>query len=405
MPHSSSGFGEIKVGRVYLVEKEEAKEASDGKLTLEGQESCPPTTVAMVTWLHGQVSGMEEGKLVPVTFRDKSERNGYYAITNTTSDLTDFQGEVAFMNWSLDLKRHGSDAEMDLQSRLTGAVRQNDHSLTGTKWHAPSSAHYAYFTGSTVPSNHNRNLSDGSTIRVYTGIPSSVSPRWGCPVADYYDGAASLTSTTYVSTENDVEGVNRQIGTTGWALTNGIVNVTPTATAGRLSVGLWNSGSFRNQNWDIQVGGANLLTLQSVSVLRNDAECVVIRLTSNRSGSAGGRDTLDLTLRRGAMFVEGYLQTNSSATLGVTPSATYLATSGTGFLRQTTTTNTINAICGSAKSFTAATGTGAISKASVIAFDFFIGATTSGADSNIGYTALTNQYIGAMPEITYAVRR
>lgn len=405
MPHSSSGYGEVKVNRTYLLESEAVKEGADGKLSLSGQESAPPTTVAMVTWLHGQVSGLEIGKVIPVTFRDKSERNGYYAVNSASSELTDFQNEVALADWSIELDRLGSDSEVDLQSRLTGTARQNDHSLSGVKWHAPSYNHYAYHTGTTVPSDHSRPMSDGNSIRVYTGIPSNTSPKWGCAVTDYHKGAVTVQSTTYVTSENDVEGINRSIGVSGWTLTNGIINVSPTATAGRLTVGLWNSPSFRNQNWDIQVGGSNVLSWQSISILRNDPEQVVIRLVSNRSAVDGGRDSLDLSLRRGSMFVEGYLQTSSSATLGITPNATYAATSGTGFLRQTTTTNTIQAVCGSAKSFSPTPGTGAISKSSVTSFDFWIGATVGAGSTGTAATDLRDQYIGTMPEVTYAVRR
>lgn len=410
MPHSSSGFGEIKVGRFYVVEKEVATEGTDGKLGLEGQESAPPTTVPMVTWLHGQISGLQEGRFVPVTFRDKSERNGFYAVNSATSELTDYQGEVASANWQLDLARMGAENEVDIQSRLTGAVRQNNFSLTGTKWHAPSINHYAYYTGTTVPSNFDRVTADG-TIRVYSGIPADTSPKWGCAPGDYYLGSARLTSTAYVSTENTVEGINRQLPASGWTLSNGLVNVTPTATGGRLTVGVYNSGSYRNVDWDVLSGGSRLLGWESLTILRNDAEQVVIRLVAERSASAGGRDTLDLTLRRGAQFVEGYLQTSTSANLGVVAANAAVSASGAnGTVSATATSDTIRRICGSAHSWnTTSTANCGLTKNSVTVLDFWVGAkvsaTGAGTASQDDDAALANQYIGAMPEVTYAVRR
>ena len=410
MPHSSSGFGEVKVNRIYLVEKETAKEGTDGKLSLEGQESAPPTTVAMVTWLHGQISGLQEGRLVPVTFRDKAERDGYYAVTSASSDLTDYQGEVASASWTLELQRQGSDTEVDIQSRLTGAVRTNNFSLTGTKWHAPSIGHYAYYTGTTTPSNFDRVGEDG-TIRIYTSIPANTSPKWGCPTESYMNGAVRLTTTQYVSTENQVEGINREVGPTGWTLSNGLINVTPHASAGRLTIGTYASGSYRTVDWNILAGGANLLAWQSVSILRNDPEQVVIRLTSNRSAGAGGRDTLDLTLRRGAQFVEGYLQTSTSANLGIaTANATTAASGANGTVAATATSNSIRPICGSARTWTTTnTVNCGLTKNSSTFLDFWIGGKvgTSGAGtaSQDDDAALANQYVGAMPEVTYAVRR
>lgn len=410
MPHSSSGFGEVRVNRVYLVEKEVAKEGSDGKLALEGQESAPPTTVPMVTWLHGQIAGMQEGRVIPVTFRDKVERNGYYSINSANSELTDYQGEVASATWQLDMTRIGSDQEVDLQSRLTGAVRANNFSLTGTKWHAPPIAHNSYYTGTTIPSNFNRTTADG-TIRIYTGIPANTSPKWGCDPADYLGGGARLTSTTYVTSENEVEGINRRVGVTGWTLSNGLINVTPHASAGRLTIGAYAGGSYRTVDWDIQSGGSNLLAWQSIAILRNDPEQVVIRLTANRSASAGGRDTLDLSLRRGAQFVEAYLQTSTSANLGVrTTNATAATSAANGTVSATATSNSIRPICGTSKTWNTTNTTNCgFTKNSVVVLDFWIGAkiTNSGAGtaSQDDGDALANQYIGSMPEATYAVRR
>lgn len=407
MPHSSSGFGEIQVNRIFVVEQEVAKEDNTGKLSIMGQESSPPTTVAMVTWLQGQIMGLTEGKLVPVVFEDKAERSGYFTVMNVNSELTDHQSEVAKADWQIDLKREGSETEVDIQSRLTGAVRQNDYSVAGTRWHAPAIGHYAYHTGSTIPSNFNRTGEDGA-IRIYTGVPAGVSPRWGCAVGDYLDGRVRLTSTTYVSTETEVEGCNRQIGTTGWVLSNGIVNVSPTATAGRLTIGVYNSG-YQDVDWNIRAGGANLLAWESATVLRNDPEQVVLRLTAESSASTAGRATLDLTLRRGAQFVEGYLQVSTSANLQIQGANAATSSSGANGTVSATAGTTRRA-CGSARSWnTTDTTNCGFTKNSVTALDFWIGAKvgTSGAGTTDQDTdaALANQYVGAMPEITYAVRR
>lgn len=404
MPHSSSGFGEVKVGRVYLVEKENAKESSDGKLNLEGQESSPPTTVAMVAWLHDQVSGFEEGKLVPVTFRDKAERDGYYTINSATSSLTDHQSEVSLMDWTLELQRQGSDSEIDIQSRLTGAVRLNDFSLSGTRWHAPAIGHTGYYTGSTAASSHTRTTEDG-TITVYTSVPANVHPKWACPVASYHTGRVRLTSTTYVSSENEVEGINRRVGVTGWTLSNGLIRITPSGTNGRLTIGIWSSGSYRTRDWNVQVGGSNVGAWDTLTILRNDPELVAIRLVATRSG---GRDSLDLTLRRGAQFVECYLQTHTSATLGVvqnTAQTSDNAVNGT-VAATASDANGIRGVCGSSKTFTANTVNGGLSKTSQTALDFWVGYTIgAGTGSQTDRTALRDQYIASMPEMTYAVRR
>jgi hypothetical protein len=404
MPHSASGYGEIRIGRFYVVEMEKATETTDGKLSVTGQESSPPTTpAALVTFLHGQVVGMQEGKLVPVQFRDKVERNGYYSIGSASSDLTDYQSEVVLADWQIDLVRSGSDSEVDIQSRLTGAVRQNDFALTGTRWHAPAINHYAYHTGTSIPSGSVTRTSADGSIKVYLGVPSGVHPKWGCDVPDYYGGRVRITDTLEVATENEVEGVNRQISASGWSLSNGLINVTPSTSAGVVNVQYYDGSTWQNNLWKLQRNGANLAAFDTVNIIRNDFEECILRLTSTVSG--GGRTSVDLKLKRGSRIIEGYMQTSVSTTLKVAPNNTTASTSGTGY--QVATAGTHRPACGSARTFTVDNTNGGISRASTVVFDFWIGVVINAASPQIGdaVTDLRDQYIASMPELTYAVRR
>lgn len=408
MPHSATGYGEIQVNRVYLVEMERATETADGKLSLTGQESAPPTTVAMVKWLHGQIAGMQEGRVIPVLFRDKAVRNGYYAVETATSDLTDYQDEVALADWQIDLKRLGSENEVDIQSRLTGAVRQNDFSVTGVRWHAPAIGHYSYYTGLTIPSNHDRPCEDG-TIRVYTGIPNNAQPKWGCSPIDYLKGGARLTTTNEVSSENVVEGINRPLGANNWNLSNGIINVAPTATGGTLAIGIWDGSAYRNTNWELWSGGNRINPWQTATLIRNDPEVVILRLMAGRASTTGGREVVDLTLRRGSQFVEGYIQISESTSLHIHgQNAAPSASASNGTVAATANdANGIRRVCGSARSWTTTdTANCGFTKNSATVLDFWIGATIgAGTAGETQRGDLQNQYIAAMPEITYAVRR
>lgn len=403
MPHSATGYGEIRIGRFYVVEMEHATETTDGKMSITGQESSPPTTGPMVTFIHGQIAGMEEGHLVPVIFRDKAERNGYYSVTSASSDLTDYQSEVLLADWQIELQRQGSPSEVDIQSRLTGAVRQNDFALTGTRWHSPAIGHYAYHTGTSLPSGSvTRTGADGAQV-VYLGVPANTHPKWGSTVENFYGGRVRITDTLEVSTENEIEGINRQVSASGWGLSNGLINVTPTATAGVLNIQYYNGTSWVTNNWNMQRNGSNLAAWSAVTIIRNDFEECILRLTSTTSG--GGRTSIDLKLKRGSRFVEGYMQTSTSATLKVMPTNTTASTSGTGY--QVATSGTHRTVCGSARTFTVDNTNGGISKASTTTFDFWIGAVISAAApaTGDGATELRDQYIASMPELTYAVRR
>jgi hypothetical protein len=415
VPHSSTGFGEIYIDRCFLVEKEKATESNDGKLSIAGQESSPPTTVALVTFLHGQVVGLQEGKVVPVIFRDKSERNAYYTIGSSSSDLTDYQSgvygdaTVATADWTIELTRAGSDSEVDLQSRLTGAVRLNDFSLTGQKWHAPAVGHYAYYTGSTSPSTITRATSDG-TMTVYMGIPDGISPKWGCGVSDYHKGRVRIFDTREVSIENEVEGLNRNISATGWSLMNGLINVSPTATAGVINIANYDGTSFYDRYVNITVGGTgsanNVAQWTSATLIRNDFEQCIIRLTSPQT--TVGRTTVDLGLKRGSRIVEGYIQTGSSSTITVhnrTGETNLSVTAASGYVTRTTNdSNGMRFTGGSARTFTSHANGGMI-KTNTTFMDFFWGAIIGAGTTNDTAIDLRNQFIGSMPEIVYAVRR
>jgi len=403
VPHSATGYGEIRIGRFYVVEMEHVTETTDGKMSITGQESSPPTTGPLVTFLHGQVAGMEEGHLVPVTFRDKAERNGYYSVVSASSDLTDYQSEVLLADWQIELQRQGSPTEVDLQSRLTGAVRQNDFALTGTRWHAPAIGHYAYHTGSSVPSGSVSRTSEDGAIKVWLGIPSNTHPKWGCTVANFYGGRVRILDTLEVSTENEVEGVNRQISASGWTLSNGLIKVTAAGAGNKLDIQYYDGSAWQSNIWKVQVGGADVNAFSSANIIRNDFEQCILRLVC--SVSTGGRQTLDLSLRRGSRFVEGYLQNSTSNTLKVAPNNVTASTSGTGY--QIATSGTHRAACGSARTFTVDNTNGGISKAATTTFDFWIGVVINAAAPQTGdaVTDLRDQYIATMPELTYAVRR
>ncbi|WP_328932620.1 MULTISPECIES: hypothetical protein [unclassified Streptomyces] len=372
---------------------------TDPTLSVEGQESAPDLTRAQLYAVHENLLALEVGKLQPVTFGDKPERNGFYKVASVSATLTEYRNDLVLCDWKLGLSRVGSENETDLQSRLTGAVRANDFSLTGEKTHAPALSHYGYFTGATSPSSMTRTGANGS-MTVYRNIPSGVSPRWGATATAALTGRVQLASNGV-----ELEGCMHRMAPGTWSLGNGLVNLSPNASAGVLNVSSYSSGGFHAKQWAVTVGGVGPVW-DSASILRNDLEMCRVRLTASRTP---GRVVLDLTLRRGSRLVEAYLQSGSSSTLGVAlvPTETNVNTSASGYL--TATSNDVDGnrfVCGSARAFTGSTN-GAMTKTSTATLDFFLGVVVGGGSAVSGDAALDlrNQYIGFMAEQTYGVRR
>lgn len=379
---SQYNWGDVQLGRIPLRETFTVTEAGGDtrSLDLEGQESYPPLTRAQVIARHDGINSITPGQVIPVTFTDKPERSGYYTVKSSGASYTEYLTETVTSSWKVSLERVGSDAETDLQSRLTGAVRLNDHALTGERWHAPPIGHYAYYTGSTNATTMTRTGADGA-ITVFRGVPANVSPRWGCAPTDYLDGRVRVTTTG----GQEVYGVDVPLAATGWALSNGLVNVTTSASAS-LDVQTYSGGAYRSTLWNVSVAGAasSIASWDGATLLRNDPEMAIVRLVK---GLNPGRATLDLTLRRGSRTIEGYLQVGTAATLCAYRATAETATNNTSYLiAAADDADGLRYAIGSARTYTAHAN-GGITKAAVTALDFWIGAVVTGSG---GVTLNTN---------------
>ncbi|WP_204042768.1 hypothetical protein [Acrocarpospora phusangensis] len=384
------------------VTAEESVHATTGERTvrLAGQESAPPLTEDQLLDRHAGLLGLH-GALVQATFTDKSSLDGFYGVTDASAQLVDHQGEMQACTWTLSLRRIGSLGEADLESRLTGIRRANDFALSGESWHAPAIGHQAYYTGSSVASSMTRSTADG-TITVYRSLAAGANPRWACPPASYLLGRARFISGSLEKT-----GTNQPLPTTGWELSNGLVRVTPGG-SGTIVVAAWGGSAWETKNWSIS-DGTTITAWDGLSLLRNDVEHVIVRLVREQGPGEAGRIVLDLGLRRGSRFVEGYLQRSASATLSafLTASETTTNNAASGYVVATSNDADGNRYtAGSARSFTNHAN-GGVSKAAVTALDFYLGVVFNGGSAVSGDAAtdLRNQYIGALPEVTAGVRR
>lgn len=399
-------FGTVQVGRLPLREAltpfDDKVNASSGVRTvsISGQEALPPRTLAELVRYQDDIGGLM-GALVPVTWTDKASRSGYYQVRDVGAKLLDWQGEVVTCDWTLTLQRHGTDSEVDLESRLGGAeTRNNSFSATGERWHAPPIGHHSYWTGSTQPSTVVRTGTDGA-MTVYRGVPADVAPRWGCPVGSYLAGRVRFLDA------DDLErsGTNYVVTASDWELHNGLVRVRPLTSSGVLEVSSYTGGAWRAKSWDVLSGGSSIGAVDAVTVLHNEPELVVLRLLRSQSS---GRITVDVTLRRGSRFVELYVQGSYSATLKIVRAATEAGTAGTGYVRATVNDGDGNRyIVGSALTHTADTADGGLSLAATTTLDVFIGVIAGGSGAVAGDQAadLYNQYLGAPAESVTAVRR
>ncbi|MGP3914297.1 hypothetical protein [Nonomuraea sp. 10N515B] len=394
-------MADLQLGRLTLRETMSFTESAyqGWSLHINGLEVCPMLT-REETWdrFDGVLGG--QGALVQAVWEEKQERNGYYTISSASGEVKDRKRQgITEIAWKISLQRHGRDTDVDLESRLSGAVRQNDFSLVGERWSAPAIGAYAYYTGPAAPGLLTRTSTDGD-ITVYRGIPVGVNPRWGCRVEDFLRGRVRVLS---LGTER--VGTAHPLVTDDWEMSNGLVRVRPLTSGGSLEVASFTAAAWRPKVWWIDVGGIQVGSWDSASVLRNDLEQCVVRLAAARSPV--GRVYLDLTLRRGSRIIEAFLQRGDSGTLAAYLATAETLTNNTGYLVRSSDDADGNRVTiGSARSYTPQAN-GGLTKSSVTVLDFYLGVVAGGAAAVAGDQGqhLRDQYIGALPETVAAVRR
>ena len=206
-----------------------------------------------------------------------------------------------------------------VESRLLGALRTNSHSIvkgsTVPWWATPTDATQDLTVyGITAAT---RTGSGGSVKVQYTTTGTllyDARPTMQLAPSDWYDMAAKVElSSDGGSTYRAI--VGRQITNlpTAWRLSNDLVRVTYGGSAGLLTVQHYSSAASAWQNaktYKLTFGStpAVIGAFSTLTVLRNSPECVSIRLATELDSSTLPWPTnVDLTLRRGSLFVEGFV--------------------------------------------------------------------------------------------------
>jgi len=398
-------YGVMQVGRLPLREDSSAGlSASDGyaDMDVEGQESYGRLTLNEVMQRVDDVVALK-GQLVPVTFTQKPELNGFYQVADASATYTKWVPQnMAVMPWSLKLRRAGYQGDTDLEARLAGPqTRANDHSATGERWHAPGLNHIGYSAGSTLPNVVTRTGVDGA-MTVYRTITMGINPRWGTTAANALLGRVRFLD----SLGRERVAARMDLVPTGWEVHNGLVRIQVNAANGNLILSHWSGSAWQAKEFQVVYGTGPAVAMpvpDYVTVLRNDLECVTVRLTKSL---APGRVMVDLTLRRGSRLAEVYVQHQFGTTLKLVRATAEATTASTGYIRATSADgNGHRFVMGSARTFTADNVNGGLSKTTTPTLDAFVAIERSGAGTGDLAAQLFAQYLGAASETVKGVRR
>jgi hypothetical protein len=394
----------VSIGRMAMREDlsvaEQAGDDGSRTIALTGQESVPRFSVANVAKQREDFLTMT-GQFVPVLFARKTYLNGFYTVNDCQGTIEDWGNGLSVFRWQANLTRAGTESEVDIESRLSGSTtRVNDFSVVGERTHAPAITHGAYWTNATVTAAVSRTGADG-VLKLYRNVGSTVSPRWATTPAGYATGRVRFLDDGITERAGD----GAKLAPAGWELSNGLVRVKPLTSSGVLEISAYTGGSYRAKNWDVLIDAVTVGAFDYCTLLSNQYEAISVRLMKIMTF---GRFYLDVTLRRGHRFVELYLQNEFSATLKVVRAT---ADAGVNTLAGTVVDTALDTdnnkyIIGSARTFTADTTNGGISKAATTSLDVFVGV-VAGSSPVTGDTAadLQKQYVGLPNETIRGVLR
>jgi hypothetical protein len=410
-------MGALTIGRVGL---DLDLEATDLRLTsrqdslLQIRGEVAPANSGEATSIRDELSKMaDEGLILPVTLSSDPTIDGFYELSDVTLDvgIASLSGYYPFR---ASLRRLGSEGKIAIESRLTVGLRSNDHSINfGTSepfWSAADIGDNTVELGAASGlTTLNRSASGSLTIVIYRDVPNTLlSIIHGQDAGNYYSGAAVVE---VGATLRVVSGRDSENQPMNWRLSNGLIRVSPDGTNGRLSVEHFDGTVWETAKvYTLEEGGAEIGQWDYLAILRNDPAAVTIRLVERQAGAAPVY--LDLTLRRGSRFIEGYLarqKDTATTSWNVEHTTAEAGTSLTGALRATANDADGNRyVIGSSKTMTKDTTQGGIAPTTnATNFPFFIGSAVAGSGAVAGDTPadLVNQYHGYLTETLTAVQR
>lgn len=296
---------------------------------------------------------------VAVQWSQDTTFNGFYRVRSIGCDIGQMHLVEGYLPWSADLDRVTAGQSPPLESVASWQLRTNNRSVTsGTfstqaiwQWGAPGAVFDLGPTSGSV-SGLLTGLSGPLTLATGFGtayitagvtVPANGTMGWSVDPASYYDAACTVTTDYGTATDQLVFG-RRADTTTNWMVSNGMVRFFVEPANETLTVEHWKSGAWRQANatnYRFQWAGTTI-DYQTMTVLRNSPECVVVRLGC-RIASTLMRVYVDLMLLRGSAMVYGYMAIPSgitgwsySGTLGIQTTASVAATAVTGGFRATT---------------------------------------------------------------------
>ena len=331
----------IHIGRLSLTSPQSVSLSSSNggrNLSLSGKIGGEEITLDHIKYVRDELVAIASyGLTVPFRYDGDSTYDGYVKVISSNIGTTRYQR--GGFNYSVEFEYLGRSGEIVFESRFTGALLDNDHSVTSTtnQFHAGPGNHYNYYhpsepTDGTRLAKDETSTSAGATTTLRLKTDNNLreaNATYHVEPEDYYKGAcliktgtydSGFTSTNNVQTMSDTnEEIRCGLFSTNkpgsLTLENGLIKVEfeSSGTQALFNTYIFDVSDYQSsKTWAFTRGqpsgtdhlATNWLGWRTMQILKNHPECATVRCTTYlNADSKDGRLVVDFTLRRGSHHV------------------------------------------------------------------------------------------------------
>lgn len=359
------------------------------------------------------------GKLVTVAYDTDDTLNGAAIIIDADIDIRWTDGALldpGYFRFELNCEWLGSFAELEYQSLLSMVSAAEDFGTDPWFWHSPPIGARAYSAGGNQPTLIERPTEDGPILVAYD-IPQGTHPTWSVHPDNYYLGAVELWAGGYLRAGQDMP-----MDPADWEINGKVMKVRPGVTNGQAD-GVIEFAAHNGSGWGpwvpfqiVFLGEHPIPGWDFVTVLRNDAEAVTIRLVRDalEDNPSTAKHELDITVRRGGALVtlvykfDAYTGHAGHAVFRADGPAAATRPEGASYISFDAAINGDQWVLGCPKEFTEDTTDGGFQLDNPSNnMPFFVAANVGSQsnDTGNGRADLARQFVGQVAESVRAVRR
>jgi hypothetical protein len=405
----------VTIGRLTFTSPSalsDSRSGSSREFSIQGKFVAD--TIAEVKHLRDELLACANGYyVVPFSWTGDDTVSGYVRVVSASVNTA--RTVVGGYDYAVSMEWLGNIGEIEMESQFSGALLENDHSITSTtdQFYAPPVDSYSH-SHSSNPTNFERVGEDGSIYAKFSSSLRSYNAKFLVDPDDFYKNSCEI----FTNDSSDVSRLRCGLETpnfpTSAILQNGLVKMTfdNNNSQSRFTVYSYDGDGYKSAKEIAISRGASeqeWLGWRSIQILKNEPEVATIRLTSYYdTDSRDQRLTFDVTLRRGARHFSLVTTQWSSGKFNIKPTATLPFTDNTSYAVMTNNDADGNQlVMGSPQNFDVDTTNGGISTTSNTAtMKSFIGFVYDGTSATSYDTAdsIRDQYLDNIYEVVRIVK-